>query len=217
MKFISIRDKFVSLIFKLLLTVVCLVSAGSFVISTLSINNSFDIVEDKIIKAMIQQGQTLASNSSIALTGMVEDNAFTSINELVSSTVKSNDAIIMGVFVDSQLVIWASAGLLSKTETVTAGETVNDAQSLWAHSLQKTDYVEFEKAGKLLIEFASPVFSENDRLGTVRFTLTTDALNKEINISRENIESSSYYYFLFILTLASIAIFFGIQRGKQQA
>jgi len=72
-------------------------------VSTLSIHSAQEALarsENQIKKALIAKGKILTQNNSEALKGMVEDNAFSAIQILVSSTVQADSDILFGVFMD---------------------------------------------------------------------------------------------------------------------
>ncbi|HEX2950595.1 MAG TPA: hypothetical protein VHV83_13690, partial [Armatimonadota bacterium] len=94
MKFISIRKKFISFATQILLGTL---AVSQFTASTLVIlrtHRTFKEVENKIEKSLIDKGKLLVLNNGIALRAMVEDYAFTSIRELVSSTIQKDRDVV---------------------------------------------------------------------------------------------------------------------------
>jgi len=89
----------------LILTFIFLLSAITYINVNTSHSNQIN-TEQQIRDALIQKGSLLAINNSKALQGLVEDNAFSSVRELVSETVNLDTDIIYGIYMDSKRRAW---------------------------------------------------------------------------------------------------------------
>jgi len=109
LKFRSIRQKLVS---KISIVFALSFAAVLSVVSSLNLiksNNNLIKIEDNIRKSLIARGKTLTVNNSQALVGMVDDNAFSAVVELVSNTVAEDEDIEYGIYMDVSMRPWVNA------------------------------------------------------------------------------------------------------------
>jgi signal transduction histidine kinase/HAMP domain-containing protein len=133
-----------------------------------------------ILDALIAKGKTLVQNNSMAMTGMAEDNAFTAIQTLVSSTVKDDDDVSYGIYMNDGNIPWVYATNDNPEGTISSPEPLTDSMTQWVASLDNVAY-RTHFAGKLeIVEFAAPVKSEDEKLGYIRYGLSTRKMNEMI-------------------------------------
>jgi serine phosphatase RsbU (regulator of sigma subunit) len=180
-KFVSIRTKLIantmitiSLIFFIVLSVVTAINIRS-------VNQNINKSERNIRNSLIVRGNTLINNNSMSMTGMVEDNAFTAIRNLVAANIKDDPDILYGLYMDMNRVVWAYASPENPSGRPGDDAPLKDDISLWAGSLEKSDYKTFIHRGREVIEFASPVFVDKKISGFIRYGISTESMHKLVH------------------------------------
>tara|TARA_R110001592_G_scaffold238227_2_gene497734 strand:- start:20317 stop:23205 length:2889 start_codon:yes stop_codon:yes gene_type:complete len=176
MKFKSIRKKLIS---RVSLILVLSFSGVLSVVAYLNFTNAqinLSASEETIREGLIAKGKTLIANNSQALKGMAEDNAFTAVQELVTSTVNEDSDILYGIYMDIDLQPWASASPDNREGSVDGGEELDDEISLWANKLEAQSYKLINYRQQQVYEFAAPVIVDDEILGHIRYGLTTQKM-----------------------------------------
>ncbi len=215
MIFKSINSKFVSLIRWMLV-----LSMAGFLLTEIGLNlvdlqSRLEQTEVDLTRQLIRKGKTLVINNSHALKGMAEEHSFMAIRELVLSTVKEDSDLRCGIFMDAARRPWViatPAGLKEETKAM------DDLLSLWAGNLRESDYREVDLGGTKIIEVAAPVFSSTDeKLGTIRYDLSTASLRSAIERTRSELVQRFLFY-PFLLLAIGLAIFFvGSRMARSRA
>ena len=180
MKFKSIKAKLiqsVSIIFVISFALVLSVVAY---MNTTDSKDNLAKSEESIRNSLIAKGKTLSNNNSQALKGMVEDNAFSAVQDLVSSTVRDDDDISYGVFMDIDKLPWVYATAENPEGKVLPGEELDDEASNWSVELTGQDFKIFSNGGDDTYEFASPVIVEEEVLGIIRYGISTKSMRKSL-------------------------------------
>jgi len=136
--------------------------------------------EESIRNSLIAKGKTLSNNNSQALKGMVEDNAFSAVQDLVSSTVRDDVDISYGIFMDVDKLPWVYATAENPEGSVVPGEELEDEASNWSVELTGQDFKIFSKDGDDTYEFASPVIVDEEILGVIRYGISTQSMRKSL-------------------------------------
>jgi putative methionine-R-sulfoxide reductase with GAF domain/signal transduction histidine kinase len=180
LKFKSIKAKLiqsVSIIFVISFALVLSVVAY---MNTTDSKDNLAKSEESIRNSLIAKGKTLSNNNSQALKGMVEDNAFSAVQDLVSSTVRDDDDISYGVFMDIDKLPWVYATAENPEGKVSPGEELDDEASNWSVELTGQDFKIFSNGGDDTYEFASPVIVEEEVLGIIRYGISTKSMRKSL-------------------------------------
>ncbi len=185
-KFISIKTKLVSntmltisLIFILVLSVIIYMNIQS-------VNKSIQKSEHSIRNSLIAKGKTLANNNAMAMRGMAEDNAFTAIQTLVSSTVRDDPDIEYGIYMDDSRIAWVNASSHNLSGMVRSPDPLIDPLSQWAGSLKKLNYKTVNYGNQEHIEFAAPVVVYDEILGVIRYGFSTKSMHESLEEALEN-------------------------------
>ncbi|MFK5986150.1 MAG: ATP-binding protein [Pseudomonadota bacterium] len=212
----SIRNSLVkrfSLI--LLITFIFLLSAIAYTnINTSNINLKEN--ELQIRKALIQKGKLLVFNISQVLQVLAEENAFGSIRNLVAETYKQDGDISYVIYMDNNRRIWAHADknrLDAKLEKLNISDTV---LAIWSDKLSFADFRLYQQEDGLgIYEFASPIVMDKERLGTIRFGLSTQAMKQTLQsakyLSNKNIQQN-VSIILGLGFISILASFFATRR-----
>jgi len=171
--------------------------------------------EQQIRDALIQKGSLLAINNSKALQGLVEDNAFSSVRELVSETVNLDTDIIYGIYMDSKRRAWTKVDKQNPSGNIKNLIVLNDSMAQWSSLLKSANYHLHNMDNLEVYEFASPIFVDNERLGTIRYGISTAVMKTTLLHAKELSDKIMIQSLLIILGLGLISIlssFFATRR-----
>jgi len=198
----------------LILTFIFLLSAITYINVNTSHSNQIN-TEQQIRDALIQKGSLLAINNSKALQGLVEDNAFSSVRELVSETVNLDTDIIYGIYMDSKRRAWTKVDKQNPSGNIKNLIVLNDSMAQWSSLLKSANYHLHNMDNLEVYEFASPIFVDNERLGTIRYGISTAVMKTTLLHAKELSDKIMIQSLLIILGLGLISIlssFFATRR-----
>jgi len=198
----------------LILTFIFLLSAITYINVNTSHSNQIN-TEQQIRDALIQKGSLLAINNSKALQGLVEDNAFSSVRELVSETVNLDTDIIYGIYMDSKRRAWTKVDKQNPSGNIKNLIVLNDSMAQWSSLLKSANYHLHNMDNLEVYEFASPIFVDNERLGTIRYGISTAVMKTTLLQAKELSDKIMIQSLLIILGLGLISIlssFFATRR-----
>ncbi len=225
-------DKFVSIHYKIIANVMGLMGSIFLllliVITALNISNSNKNLESSegfVRSSLDARGRILVRNNSIALKGLAADNAFVSIQELVSATVASDDDIVRGIYMDSLRMPWvnASSANPNKNGSPESMAILSDSIDLWANSITSDTALTkvfkstlYDESGNDLIEFAAPVIDTyGNILGHIRYSFSTTSMLNNLEMVRADAISARtimILVFVSIMILAIIITYFLVER-----
>lgn len=217
MKFTSIRKKLIIRIsIILILSFAGILSA----VAWLNVQNteiSLKQTEKSIRNGLIAKGKTLISNNSQALKGMAEDNAFSAVQDLVSSTVRDDDDIVYGIFMDADKQPWVIADIDNQDGMVKSRKELDDAQSNWVATLEKQQYKLLNYKNQKIYEFAAPVVVDDDVLGFIRYGITTNSMKIALTEAKNNAKKSLMKMMVILIGLGLVATLVGFTATHQIA
>ena len=129
---------------------------------------------------------------------------FTAVHELVSSTVKEDDEITYGIFMDHNRQAWIAQYSEYTHFSHQTGDTFHDDLSLWADQLKASSSRLVDKDGLQIYEFASPVFSDDRKIGTIRYGISTKNMIDALSLAREESRESIIYTLSSLIIIASL-------------
>lgn len=173
--------------------------------------------EESIRSTLQDKGKLLVKNNSKALKGMVDDNAFSAVQDLVSNTVKDDIDMVYGIFMDVDMMPWVHASPDNEEGSVNPGETLEDETSQWASSITEQSIKIVSLNGVEVYEFAVPIEVEEEILGFLRYGFSTERMEKslaeEATLSKETLIQT-----MSILILVGVfAIAVGFTATRQVA
>jgi signal transduction histidine kinase len=198
----------------LIITFIFLLSAIAYINIKTSRSNQIN-TEQQIRDALIQKGSLLTINNSQALQGLVEDNAFSSIRELVSETVNVDTDIIYGIYMDNQRRAWTIADKSNPDGNVINLQVLEDDMAVWSSILNTAGYRLHKLDDIDVYEFAAPIMVENERLGTIRYGISTAVMETTLQQAKQLSNKIMIQSFLIILGLGFVSIlssFFATRR-----
>lgn len=213
----SIKDKFYLTYVKLLGMAVVVMSIAITIAATLFTQSQIELAIQDLEDGLIEKGNTLVKNNSIALQGMVEDNAITAVQSLVVATVNEDKDIIYGIFLDADNRAW-----VTDDGQVGVGihnmPVLDDAISQWASELPGVAFRRYEHRSGEVIEFAAPIMiEEGERLGTIRYGVQTKSLRLKSEHIREATLLSLYKGLALLVAGTAIVFVLGIYFSKRAA
>ena len=210
-KFRSIHKKLV-----ILITWVLLMVFGAFLSLDITIN--FFNLKTRLIQIenyhknhLLSKGKILIANNSQALRGMAEDNAFSAINELVSSTVNEDTDIVYGIYMDNTQKAWVVADSSKIQKKI--GTVLTDSVSNWANQVKTASIKEIGN----IIEFAAPVICNNEKYGTIRYGLTTSPMQQSIVSAKSDAFRKSLTIPILVLIISLVIFLLGSRIADKKA
>jgi signal transduction histidine kinase len=215
----SIRKKLVTFGLLMLFGVMTVFIVIGSVTSFVSGLRRFNLTKAQIENDLLTKGMILITNNSVAMRGIVEDNAYTALREIVATTVKQDPDMVYGIFMDDSRKPWvmtASRGLDSVMELP---RVLNDSISRWAGSLKQPAYLKIQKEqGASIIEFAAPIMdAAGKNLGVIRYGISTLRMVKKVRTELRNSIAEGAVFIGIFLFFAAIILAVGVRFARRQA
>ena len=214
MKFKTIRAKLIKAVSLVLIFSFALVLSIVAYLDTTQSESNLVKHEASIRNSLIAKGQTLVNNNSQALQGMVEDNAFSAVQELVSKTVLDDQDIVYGIFMDPELMPWVEANTTNPNGEIVPGKELVDEVSLWASELIKQSHMIFSSDLGELYEFAAPVVVNDEILGSIRYGFSTLSVKEQLIIAREDSRHALRETITILIATILLAIIAGVISSR---
>jgi two-component system, NtrC family, sensor kinase len=198
----------------LIITFIFLLSTLAYININTS-NSTLKKIEQQIRDALIQKGSLLTFNNTQALQGLAEENAFNSIRKLISETVNLDVDIIYGIYMDNNRQAWVFADKNNPDGNILKLKVLNDKMALWSSKLSSADYHLHSIDNIEVYEFSSPIMVDQERLGTVRYGISTAAMKNTLKQEMESSNKIIIQSLLIIVGLgfiSTLASFFAIRR-----
>jgi len=182
--------------------------------NTLDFNATIAETQERLKSSLTNKGMLLVQNNSIALVGLVEDNAFGAVEQIVTNTVHSNDDIIYGIFSDLNKNDWVytfKKGSFSKLKRLV------DENGVWAFEQKKAAQITIKLEQLQVVEFAAPVMLDNEIQGVIRYGLSTEELTEAIAAANKQATSSLQQILLALVTVGAITLLLAFWRTDKVA
>jgi len=198
MKFVSIRQKFITNVMAMMAVIFLVVLAVITVMNVTTANKNLKRSEESVKNALQARGKILARNNSVALRMPASENGFGAVQQLVSKTVEGDEDIVRGIYMDADRRPWVYATSANPEGMPEAMEPLADSVDLWAASC-KNDSVytknfsskTLDSAGNEVIEFVAPVMDESGMvLGHIRYALSTASMKAAVSEIRKDATAS---------------------------
>jgi signal transduction histidine kinase/CheY-like chemotaxis protein/HPt (histidine-containing phosphotransfer) domain-containing protein len=166
-------------------------------------------METQVRTAIVNKARGLVDNHALALRGLVADNAFTDVQQLVERAVAGDKDIVYGVFVSADGSPWAYASPTTRAmtsanpqERLARWSELSIPENAWA--ADKPSRRRIHLFGQDIFEVSRPVVDNQEVLGMVRYGFSAkplrDALIRVRSESRAALRSM-----LVSITLAAFA------------
>ena len=217
MKFVSIRKKLISRVSLIFIVSFAVVLSLIAYMNTSQSAKTLNKSEESIRATLIDKGRLLVKNNSQALKGMVDDNAFSAVQDLVSSTVRDDIDMIYGIFMDVDLQPWVHARPGNEEGAVSGGETLNDETTAWAASITELSNKILTVDGIEVYEFAAPIEVDEEVLGFLRYGFSTQRMQKLLAEETEISQQTLIQTMAILVAVGFFAIFVGYTATRQIA
>jgi signal transduction histidine kinase/HAMP domain-containing protein len=179
-KVMSIRTKLISATMLLISVIFILILSTILVMNIMGVEKNIEKAKESIRTALTAKGKTLVQNNSMAMSSLAKDNAFAAIQSLVSSTLKIDDDIIYGIYMNDELIPWVHSTAENPDGIVNDPKPMTDSISKWALSLNTAEFRDYTLDGSDVIEFAAPILSGEKKRGVIRYGFSTKKMKDQI-------------------------------------
>lgn len=202
--FRSLRKKLVIKLGVTYLVALLFVFALIIVKNTLDFNATIAETQASLKSSLVNKGMTLVQNNSIALGGLVEDNAFSAVEQIVTNTVHNSNDIVYGVFSDLDNNDWV---YIFANDYFKNFKDIVDENSLWAFKQTQAaaNSINFEQLE--VIEFTAPIIVDDEVLGIIRYGLSTAELAKTIATANKHATASLRQILIILIAIGAITLF----------
>jgi HAMP domain-containing protein/HPt (histidine-containing phosphotransfer) domain-containing protein len=216
-KFISIRDKLITLMLRLLSGLVSAIILVIVIFGFISIRLSFKEIEHRTLLDLVRKGSGLANNNSLALQDMVEGNSFAQMRGLVHETVSKDPDIVYGILINKKRAVLARVLQGDTSAEIGRLEVLNDTISTWAAGLTKPSHCVMPTDSGDIIEFAAPVFVDGSPYATIRYGFSMQSMHREIKLARKQLLFTIVWTIILIAVISTIMILIVSRTTRQQA
>jgi signal transduction histidine kinase len=217
MKFTSIHYKLIMLVTNIMIGAAAAFLATQLVITLLNIHQGARRVEKTVFNALIDKGRIITTNNSIAVDSLAAYNSFSAIRDLVSAAVREDKDFVYGIYMNGKRLPWVYASQSNPSGEVKDVRQLNDSLSRWADTLTRAANRIWFQDKQRIIEFAAPVIADGNRLGTIRYGLSTRAADETILRNKRNIYLQIPLYLAFFVTMILIIFLLSMRRARHQA
>lgn len=216
-KFKSIRKKLFTLVMQILLITLGVSQITTSILLIILSHNTFKEGEERIRENLLDKGRVLVANNSIALQGMVADNAFHSINELVSSTIQKDKDVIYGIYMDAFCQPWVNVTPGTPCSLFKPLTAAIDSMSRWANKINEVSYKRITQVGPGVFEFAAPVEVMGQRMGTIRYGISTARMEQSIHELKRDFLKEVAKYTIILVVVSFLLLLYEIRVANNQA
>jgi two-component system, chemotaxis family, sensor kinase CheA len=188
-------------------------------IQVLVARSNLATAEISIRNGLQAKGKVLVTNNSQALMGMVADNAYNQVLELVSKTVQADPDIAYGIFIDKDMQPWVNANAENKDGKIQGKVAMDDSVSKWASQQKAMAMKEMTWKGQHIFEFAAPVVVNGEALGVIRYAFSTRQMDEAVHDARSKAIRSGLIIVVILILLgsgAAYASFVGVRSQSRK-
>ncbi len=157
------------------------------------------IIEGHIHDSIVSKGLLLTENHSLALKGLVADNAFGDVANLVGRAVKEDADVVYGLFLSADQMPWVYV-------SPSKPDPQKGDNGLWKETKIDSTKTDQKKAssrkvnlfGQKIHESASPVIDEDEYLGTIYYGLSLKRMSMALDVAREKSDQALVQTLVFL-------------------
>jgi two-component system chemotaxis sensor kinase CheA len=205
----SLRAKLITLV------VTSLVLVGALTVLTVSVmqyrhaETELALDEIAIRSVLTSKGRMMSHNHALALKSLVADNALNDVRKLVMNAVTQDADVKYGLFLSAERVPWVYVSPSHSDPNATPRDAWRELQISDDEIDAKRDTQrELRLFGGEILEFAAPVFVDDEYLGAIRYGISTASMVAELGEAhkRSNAALTSMLEVLFVVVLVSTGI-----------
>jgi signal transduction histidine kinase len=217
MKFFSIRNKLISLSTRILILSMFGFFLSSGILKFLSAKKALRDIVSTTESSLIRKGTILVTNNSMALRGMVEDNAFLAVSKLVSATVEKDEDVVYGIYMDNNCLPWVMVDIGNTNEKGFDQSRLSDSVSRWADTVRESNFKKIKFKENEAFEFAAAVYSDSLRRGVIRYGITTAPMLRAVSTLKRDALFDALTFLIMTIALCIVFFLFGTQAMRRQA
>ncbi len=217
MERVSIRKKMYSLVLHILSVTLGVSIVTATIILTVLCHRVFRDGLTRVEGTLIDKGKYLLASSSIAFKGMAEENAFSSMNELISSILQGDKDVVYGFYMDAKRQIWIDISPQNPNGKLKPLSIANDSMSLWADTVSMISYKKIDYYKDQIFEFAAPVYTGKERAGTIRFGISAARMKEPISKLEEDFIFDIFKYFSILIAVMILVLIYNLRKAKKHA
>ena len=200
-----------SIVVSLSLATLACVAFMQYQLSRESARDTEHLIRDSIAN----KGRVLTQNHALALRGLVEDNAFSDVTELVEKTVSADPDVLYGLFVASDGRPWAYVSSAKKGGASDPKRWTELGLSERDANVTKTTQRSVRLFNQEVVEFAEPVVYGEEYLGTVRYGFSTERMHRELEAAEARASGTLLTTLLMLAGLALLNTLFGVMLASR--
>ncbi|MEE2960277.1 MAG: HAMP domain-containing protein [Myxococcota bacterium] len=186
-----------------------------------SANANLSIVEKNIRNRILEKGKVIVENQSMGLKGLIKDNAYADIKEVVTRTVLEDQDIVYGVVLDANLNALAiehiPGGAHEKITQKTMVNNLGITKEIIASEINGQPTRNWAVGSDEVFEFVAHIFNEDKKdVGSIRYGLSKAPIERELQAARLAAEDSKTKSIIGLVGVAMIAIFVGFLNTHRQ-
>lgn len=170
-----------------------------------------------IRNGLLAKGNILVLNNSQALAGMVADNGFLGVAHLVATTVRDDEDVIYGIYMDKNRQPWVRADSGNPEGGIAAQGTLDDTVSRWAAGVSELSHRRLRTSQGDVYEFVAPVKVGDEAAGVIRYGLTTARMDKAIRAAYLSARQALEKTIAVLILLGCLAILFAYFAARNLA
>lgn len=170
-----------------------------------------------IRNALLAKGNILASNNSQALQGPAAENGFQAVAGLVASTVRDDEDVVYGIFMDDKRQPWVLADSANPEGAVQGPGVLVDSASRWAGAVTELSHRRLTWRGSDVIEFVAPVASDGRILGVVRYGISTSRMNASLRAASRSARQALARTVAILVLLGGVSVLLSWLAARRQA
>jgi signal transduction histidine kinase/CheY-like chemotaxis protein/HPt (histidine-containing phosphotransfer) domain-containing protein len=193
-------------------------------LSTQSESRRLADIEAQVRANIASKAKVLVDNHALALRGLVADNAFTDVRQIVERAVEGDPDIIYGVFVAADGTPWAysspSTKSLNKSDpqaVVEHWQELSLPPGCWKSKLpSQRNTIQFDQE---VFEVARPVVDEGEVLGMIRYGFSTKPLREALAKVRAESRATLSTMLLWMISstvLSTLLGFYLVSRASSK-
>lgn len=217
MKYLSIRKKLFTFAMHILIGTLGVSQLTASILLVVLSHKTFKEGEVRVEGDLIDKGNVLIATNSIALQGMAADNAFVSINDLVSSTKEKDKDVVYGIYMDKYRQPWVYITPEYPKGRFEALTVATDSMSLWADTLSQQNCKWLRDKNKNIIEFAAPVYAMGQKMGTIRYGISTKRMEQSISNLKKDFYSEIIKYTILLIIISAALLIYELKVASRQA
>ena len=217
-----IRGSLQNKLLRTLLGVVVLVGIGTLSVvsywSARTSRNNLSDISGHIEAQLDAKGRGLVENQTLALKGMLQDNAFSDIELLIARTVEHDPDILYGVVTDAegQKLAFsardtptADARLKAPWQAIALPEVLPTTRELTSRPVRAK--------GEDVVEIAAPILVDKEVVGALRYGLSTRKMQEALSAARARARADLMLTLFSICGLVVVVGAAGMFLGRREA